>query len=729
MKNFLLVIILCLSSIISNASTYYVATTGSDSNPGTISAPFKTWDKLSSVMVAGDLAYIRGGTYFTTKAASASAHVYWQNLHGTASNWITIQNYPGEQPIFDCSNIGVPTYANPFAVLVINCFYVKFKGLHVRNLQQIHDGDGISRGWDLWDSPNCILENIEVDHIGGGAFHLTNSNDILYLNCDAHHNDDRWSGGSAGAWGGADGFSCTGGDPSTRTTYTGCRAWLNSDDGWDNFKTEGVRTWNSCWAFLNGYYQDAGMGTPGTAGDGNGFKLGPADPNVSSNDRTTTLRYLNNCLAFSNALHGFDQNGTPTMKFQLYNCDAYNNQGNGFEFGYWTVSPGPTQTFKNNVSFGNVGVPLRYGAANTYNTNNTWNGGVTVNSSDFLSVDNTGVTGARQADGSLPVLNYLKLASSSDLINKGVNVGLAYISTAPDMGAFESTGGSSNLSPTANAGADQTITLPTSTVSLTGIGTDPDGSITSYAWTKTSGPTGGTITNAAAATTTVTGLVQGAYQFQLKVTDNLGASTTDIVLITVNAAVANTPPTANAGADKTITLPIVTVSITGSGTDPGGSIASYAWTKVSGPTGGTISIPNVATVAIVALIQGVYKFELKVTDNLGAIGRDTVQVTVNALGNQAPTANAGADKTITLPTNSVSVTGTGTDPGGSIASYAWTKVSGPTGGTIATATAATTSITALIQGVYKFELKVTDNLGAIGRDTVQVTVNAAGNQA
>ena len=53
-----------------------------------------------------------------------------------------------------------------------------------------------------------------------------------------------------------------------------------------------------------------------------------------------------------------------------------------------------------------------------------------------------------------------------------------------------------NIPPTANAGTDQTITLPTNTVSLSGSGTDPDGTISSYSWTKISGPASGTITNA-----------------------------------------------------------------------------------------------------------------------------------------------------------------------------------------------------------------------------------------
>jgi hypothetical protein len=96
-------------------------------------------------------------------------------------------------------------------------------------------------------------------------------------------------------------------------------------------------------------------------------------------------------------------------------------------------------------------------------------------------------------------------------------------------------GTATNQPPTANAGSDKTITLPTNTVSLSGSGTDPDGSISAYSWTKTSGPASGTITSAASAATTVTGMVQGVYKFQLKVTDNAGATDLDTVQVTVNA--------------------------------------------------------------------------------------------------------------------------------------------------------------------------------------------------
>lgn len=99
-----------------------------------------------------------------------------------------------------------------------------------------------------------------------------------------------------------------------------------------------------------------------------------------------------------------------------------------------------------------------------------------------------------------------------------------------------------------------------------------------------------------------------------------------------------------------------------------------------------------------------------------------VEVTVSG-GNFAPTANAGTDKSITLPTSQVTLNGTGTDTDGSIASYAWTKLTG-TGGTITSPSSATTSFTGLSAGTYTLRLLVTDNLGATSADTAQVTVSS-----
>ncbi len=216
--------------------------------------------------------------------------------------------------------------------------------------------------------------------------------------------------------------------------------------------------------------------------------------------------------------------------------------------------------------------------------------------------------------------------------------------------------------------------------------------------------------------------MQGTYQFVLTVTDNSGASATDTVAVAVNAA-ANQAPTAVAGTDQSITLPTNTVTLTGSGTDTDGSIASYQWTKIAGPTQFTIVSASQAQTVVNNLVQGTYQFVLTVTDNSGASATDTVAVAVNAAANQAPTAVAGTDQSITLPTNTVTVTGNGTDADGSIASYAWTKIAGPTQFTIVSASQAQTVINNLVQGTYQFVLTVTDNSGASATDTVTVTVN------
>ena len=44
-------------------TTYYVAKTGSDSNPGTEAQPWLTIQKAANTMVAGDTVYIKQGTY------------------------------------------------------------------------------------------------------------------------------------------------------------------------------------------------------------------------------------------------------------------------------------------------------------------------------------------------------------------------------------------------------------------------------------------------------------------------------------------------------------------------------------------------------------------------------------------------------------------------------------------------------------------------------------------
>lgn len=196
---------------------------------------------------------------------------------------------------------------------------------------------------------------------------------------------------------------------------------------------------------------------------------------------------------------------------------------------------------------------------------------------------------------------------------------------------------------------------------------------------------------------------------------------------TNDSAPSNKAPVADAGSDRTITLPENSLTLKGSGADSDGNITEYRWTQVSGPQaemGGSTS----AELKVSGLQEGEYVFRLTVKDNDGADSSDDVRVTVKAKSNQSPEVNVGADKSLTLPDNTISLTGTASDPDGNIASYHWSQVSG--GHSNLTGTSSEKLEAAdLKEGSYVFRLTVKDNDGASAADEVRVTVNSAANQA
>ncbi|MEO7048782.1 MAG: hypothetical protein ABI091_26005, partial [Ferruginibacter sp.] len=285
--------------------------------------------------------------------------------------------------------------------------------------------------------------------------------------------------------------------------------------------------------------------------------------------------------------------------------------------------------------------------------------------------------------------------SGSPAIDAGFNVGLPYNGSAPDIGAFET-----GAAPTVNAGTDQSITV--NTASLSGSAT---GTIVSYLWSKQSGGSA-TIVTPNSATTSLTGLVNGTYQFKLTATDNLGISASDIVQVIVNIPA----PVVNAGVDQSLTASSGT--LTGTATDAG-TITSTIWTKISGAAGMSFGSPTSLTTTITGLINGVYQFALKATNNNGLFTIDTVKVTVNIA---PPVVNAGTDQSIAVSTTTLTGTATGT-----IASYNWSKISGPSA-TITSPTSASTGISGLGTGVYLFKLTATNSDGISASDTMKVTV-------
>jgi parallel beta-helix repeat protein len=74
------------------AATYYVATDGSDSNPGMEDQPFQTLDRGVQALSPGDTLYVENGTY--------TSWGMWHSPSGTSwNNPVTIAAYPGHSPV------------------------------------------------------------------------------------------------------------------------------------------------------------------------------------------------------------------------------------------------------------------------------------------------------------------------------------------------------------------------------------------------------------------------------------------------------------------------------------------------------------------------------------------------------------------------------------------------------------------------------------------------------
>ena len=276
--------------------------------------------------------------------------------------------------------------------------------------------------------------------------------------------------------------------------------------------------------------------------------------------------------------------------------------------------------------------------------------------------------------------------------------------------------------PTAQAGSNMAAEAG-SIVSVTGTGNDPDGYISSLRWTQVSGPAV-VLQNSDSWNVSFTAPQEsGHVRLRLEVTDNDGLSDTDDVIIEiVEPEPQNQAPQVSAGADFTVQTG-EEVSITAVGSDPDGEIVSWSWSVVSG-----LALPlqdiSSQTVRFTAPASGGYsRLKIFVADDDGATSFDMVTVTFESPTpvNQAPTADAGDDRTVETG-DDVTVNGGGSDPDGSIASWSWTQVSG-TSVSLSGADSPTVSFTAPGDATtVRLRLTVSDDDGATDSDDVRITV-------
>lgn len=189
-----------------------------------------------------------------------------------------------------------------------------------------------------------------------------------------------------------------------------------------------------------------------------------------------------------------------------------------------------------------------------------------------------------------------------------------------------------NLPPQVNAGSDRQVQLPLASLLIPGTAFDTDGTIASVQWQKTQGPTV-TMSGAQTLNLTLSNLKAGAYTFELRATDNLGASSTD----TVNVNVLSAPPRPNeipvvdAGDDITLAFPQNETTLEGWAHDYDGDIVFTSWQLISAPTPTQFpaSLMKRSRLDLRDLNVGTYEFEFRATDDEGAFASDRVKVIVS----------------------------------------------------------------------------------------------------
>ena len=436
---FSLLIVFVLLAFVSTraiADSWYVATTGSDESSGSIEQPFATIQRAQMAAEPGDTVFIRGGTYGMTEAQLEQRRGLFARLivlgkSGSSGKPITYRAYQDERPVFDCSDVKPRDRR-------VTAFYVSGSWLHLSGLEVIGVQVTIkthtqSICFESQGSHN-IFERLSMhDGQAIGIYHVRGS-DNLFLNCDAWNNWDQTS--EDGHGGNVDGFGCHPPRGSTGNLFRGCRAWYNSDDGYDCISAHEPVTFENCWAAYNGLSADGKK-----LADGNGFKAGGYGSTAASNLPKTIPRHVVRfCVAVGNKNSGFYANHHPGGCDWLHNT-AFKNGANFNMLGRLadnrTDVDGYGHRLINNLSYPSRRDVARMNAAECELAGNSFTLGLKLSDQDFISLNEKEFLQPRQPDGSLSRVGFLRPAEDSTLIDAGVECGLPFHGAKPDIGAFE----------------------------------------------------------------------------------------------------------------------------------------------------------------------------------------------------------------------------------------------------------------------------------------------------
>ncbi|MBQ9357680.1 MAG: right-handed parallel beta-helix repeat-containing protein [Prevotella sp.] len=430
---------------------------------GSRERPFFDLQKAIAIAQPGDRIWMMAGTYVYDKRIDIN------DTNGEPDKMIELFGYQG-QAVLDFS--GQPYHAhsgNPYQGVRLTSSYWHFRNIDITNASD--NGLLIERNKPTGGSASDIINRTQDGHDniielcnfyrnGDTGLQMKNlAANNMVINCDSYLNCDEGEGD-------ADGFApkLSVGD---NNYFYGCRAWANSDDGWDVFyKKEGgfgdnmTVVLENCISYKNGFLD---LNT--VAPDGNGFKCG-------SNQGAMNV-YMNRCLAVFNKAKGFDQNHN-AGDIILNNCTGITNTSvlarssdKTYSYRiYEAIASGHEVRLTNCIAINdNSRTDKANVASDGHGKNSEWGrfevdeslSGLTVTTCEFMSAfpelfvnvnNHEELIAPRDDDGNLPETTFAHLTQNSPFIDSGTIInantyrgievnGIEYVGDAPDLGAYE----------------------------------------------------------------------------------------------------------------------------------------------------------------------------------------------------------------------------------------------------------------------------------------------------
>ena len=422
-----------------SASDYYVSTTGSDSNDGkSRETAFATLGAAQNVVTAGDNVYILPGTYQITEdqiSREESTGPYkvvfyftQQGQKGKPISFIGLTE-DGNRPVFDMSAVNPAGYR--ITAFLISGQYLVFRNFEVVGMMVNITTHTQSENFRISNGSHNTFDNIAChDGMGIGFYLLRNSHHNLFINCDGYNNYDSVS--EKGMGGQNDAFGChvSAGNPGN--IFIGCRAWNNSDDGYDLINCYSPVTFCYSLAYHNGYDAEGNKRQDGNGFKAGGFGMGSA---ITLPEEGAPRHEVYHCIASNNKSNGIYSNHHLGGVYFHHNT-SYNNSSNNYSMvnrkdasypdGAVDVN-GYDHTLEYNLSYSSSGrhVSSLDGAdgqntltGNSYHWNTgtgAWENDDINPSEDFVSTSASRILNARNADGMLSSSTLLYLQQKTYL--------------------------------------------------------------------------------------------------------------------------------------------------------------------------------------------------------------------------------------------------------------------------------------------------------------------------